>query len=123
MDNRALWSRILASIGLVFMLSGFMVPDLMFLGIGVVTIGALIIKSRRRKIIPLLGAGLVFVSAGVVPYIFISISVLTGKAENAKMIKYTQIIVLGFAIICTAIGAIGIITDRKHPGAPPGPGS
>jgi cytochrome bd-type quinol oxidase subunit 2 len=112
----------LAGIGLAFMVSGFIIPDLMFFGIGIVAVGAFVIKRRRRKIIPLLGAGLVFVSA-FVPYIFISISVLTGKAENVRMIRYTQNSVLGFAIIFSAIGAISILTDKKRPVSPPSPGS
>jgi len=121
MDKRALWSEILVIIGLVLMGCGIRIPDLLFLGIGVVTVGAFIGRSRRRWVI-LLGPGLVLASA-FVPYFFIAINAITGKTEISRLAKYIQYAVLSFAILITAIGATAILMDKRRTAPPSSPGS
>ncbi|MCJ7486158.1 MAG: hypothetical protein MUQ25_08350 [Candidatus Aminicenantes bacterium] len=122
MDKRALWSRILVIIGLLFIILTYWYGDFEILGVIAATLGAILSKSPRRKIL-LWGAGIVGVAV-VGMFIFAIILGITGTTEITTM-EFAQAIpkflgiplVLGVIII--AIGAMAILTDKKRPVSPP----
>jgi hypothetical protein len=120
MDKRALWSRILVIIGLMLMGIGYRYPVLILPGIMVATVGAILSKSPRRKIL-LWGAGIV--AAGLAAgFIFGIIVGMTGKTRIPSLPIFIGIPSF-FGVIITAIGAIAILTDKKQPASPSSPGS
>ncbi len=94
-------------------------------GIIIATVGAILNKSPRRKIL-LWGAGIV-AAASVALFIF-GMTYMTGKSKITVM-EFTHAVpkyivipfLLGLVIII--IGGIAILTDKKRPASPPSPSS
>ncbi len=121
MDKRALWSRILVIIGLMFIALTPSVGGFEFPGIIITTVGAILSTSRRRKIV-LWAAGIV--ATAFAAMCIWAITYLRGKtgitaAGLAHAVpKFIGIpLVLGVWVI--AIGAMAILTDKKRPALPP----
>jgi hypothetical protein len=124
MDKRALWSRILVIIGLMFIALTYSYGAFEIPGIIVATVGAILSKSPRRKIL-LWGAGIV-AAAFAAMLIWAIIYGMSGKTritETDLMHAVPKFIgvpfVLGIVII--AIGAIAILMDKRRtgPASPP----
>lgn len=126
MDKRALWSRILVIIGLMFIALTYSYGVFEIPGIIIATVGAILSNNPRRKIL-LWGSGIVATGFAAM-FIFAIIYGMSGKTgitvtelEHA-IPKFIGIpFVLGIVII--AIGAIAILTDKKRPATPSSPGS
>ena len=120
MDKLAYWSRILVIIGLALIVIGIVVRVPVLSGIIVATVGAILSKSPRRKIL-LWGAG-IFAAGMTAGLIFGIIYAMTGKTGTPSLPKLIDIPSF-FGVIITAIGAVAILTDRRRPAAPSNPGS
>ena len=122
MDKRALWSRILVIIGLMFIALTYSYGAFEIPGIIAATVGAILSKSPHRKIL-LWGSGLAAAAFAALLiwgfiYAMTSKTRITAQGYALAVPKLIGIpLVLGVVII--AFGAIAILTDKRRPASPP----